>query len=187
MSNIEYTTNYRRNLTLYWKQFYPDYTIPAGYHVHHIKPNCTFSDKDDLRIHHPKNLVALHPDDHASMHKCRGDTQLSMPFLTSVTGRIVSAETKAKMSKAQKGKTMSAEARAKMSKAKKGRALSEVTKAKLSAAKKGKKRGPMTAEQKQKLSDVNKGKTFSEETRKKLSLSVTESWDSRHKISKLDK
>jgi len=71
--NIYHPTNYRKNLITYWRQYHPDYQIPAGYHVHHIKPRCTFKDKNDPSINHPSNLIALHPDDHYSIHRCRGD------------------------------------------------------------------------------------------------------------------
>ncbi len=76
MSILKYTNNYRRNLELYWRQFYPNWTIPKGYHVHHIKPKGEFKDKNDPRIHHPRNLIALHPDDHITIHECRGDNFL---------------------------------------------------------------------------------------------------------------
>ena len=55
------------------------------------------------------------------------------------TKRVVSNETRAKMSAAHKGRVVSDETKAKMSAARKGRKLSEETKAKMSAAKKGKK------------------------------------------------
>lgn len=61
--------NYRRILTNYWKQFNPDYMIPKGFHVHHIIPrSCGGSDDAN-------NLIALHPDDHASIHINRGDVK----------------------------------------------------------------------------------------------------------------
>ncbi len=102
--NFEYSSwNYRRNLELYWRQLYPNWEIPAGYHVHHIKPKCTFEDKANTRINHPSNLIALHPDDHASIHKCRGDKHISTQFIISVVGRVMSAESKDKISKARLG------------------------------------------------------------------------------------
>ena len=55
------------------------------------------------------------------------------------TKRVVSNETRAKMSAAHKGRVVSEETRAKMSAARKGKQLSEETRAKMSAAKKGKK------------------------------------------------
>ena len=42
-------------------------------------PQCTFFNDDSFK-HHPKNLIALHPDDHLSIHKCRGDV-LACNFL----------------------------------------------------------------------------------------------------------
>ena len=98
MTTPIYTNNYRSNLTKFWQQYYPNWTIPNGYHVHHIKPKSTFSDPNDPRIHHPKNLITLHPDDHASIHKCRGDKYLSNNFITSIVGRKDSIETRIKKS-----------------------------------------------------------------------------------------
>jgi len=65
--------NYRKNITMYWQQYFPNWAIPKGFHVHHIKPKGTFEDKNAPFMHHPKNLIALHPDDHASIHISRGD------------------------------------------------------------------------------------------------------------------
>lgn len=65
-------------------------------------------------------------------------------------GKIVSAETRKKMSESQKGKHLSDEHRQKLSAANKGKTLSEDTKKKISEARKGK---------------------LSEETRKKISES----------------
>jgi len=39
--------NYRQILTEYWQQYFPKYQIPKGFHVHHIKPQCTFENKED--------------------------------------------------------------------------------------------------------------------------------------------
>jgi len=103
MSNPIYThSNYRLNLTRYWQQFYPLWKIPIGYHVHHIKPKSLFKDKDDPRMHHPRNLIALHPDDHISIHKLRGDSWLQGKFLL-IAGMKPSAATRKKMSEAQSG------------------------------------------------------------------------------------
>jgi hypothetical protein len=57
-----------------------------------------------------------------------------------------------------KGKTLSAETRAKMSKAGKGRPKSEETKLKMSLSARGKLKGPMSVETKNKLSEKNAGK-----------------------------
>jgi len=99
-----YTKNYRQNLILYWRQYYPDYTIPAGFIIHHIRPQSTFINSSDPKIHHPRNLIALHPDDHYSIHKCRGDKMLNKGFITSTIGRITSDETKKKISNALIGR-----------------------------------------------------------------------------------
>lgn len=88
MSTPSYTNNYRRNLELYWRQFCPQWTIPVGFHVHHIKPKVTFENKDDPRIHHPRNLIALHPDDHLLIHKLRGDKFVNNSMILSITGQV---------------------------------------------------------------------------------------------------
>ena len=132
MSKPIYTKNYRRNLELYWQQFYSLYKIPVGYHVHHIKPKSVFENKDDLAVHHPRNLIALHPDDHWAIHRCRGDVQIK-GWIFSIAGRKGiktgphSEERKQNISKAKKGKvanrngyTHSAETRMKLSKSKTG-------------------------------------------------------------------
>jgi len=68
-------TNYKQNLIKYWRQFNPLYKIPKGFHVHHIIPKLIAKQNgwEDAKINHPKNLIALHPDDHISIHKNRGD------------------------------------------------------------------------------------------------------------------
>lgn len=76
MSTPIYNNNYRRNLKLYWQQYIPNWNIPKGYHVHHIKPQSVGG------THHPKNLIALHPDDHFTIHKLRGDRYINTGFLT---------------------------------------------------------------------------------------------------------
>ena len=94
-----YTDNYRRNLINYWRQYFPQWDIPKGYHVHHIIPVC------EGGTHHPKNLIALHPDDHVSIHRCRGD-KVSDSFI--LIGSLVgigkkrSNETKNKISDSTK-------------------------------------------------------------------------------------
>lgn len=79
---VHFNLDYRRNLVLYWRQFYPNWIIPKGYHVHHIKPKSTYADKSDPRINHPRNLIALHPDDHVSIHKLRGDKFVTKSFVS---------------------------------------------------------------------------------------------------------
>jgi hypothetical protein len=65
---------YRSNYIKYWQNFNPNYTIPKGYHVHHILPqSCGGSDD-------AKNLIALHPDDHVAIHKNRGDKWMNKEF-----------------------------------------------------------------------------------------------------------
>lgn len=152
-----YNNNPRRNLTLYWKQFYPEWEIPAGFHVHHIKPKCTFESHDDPRIHHPKNLIALHPDDHISIHKCRGDKWISERFILHVAGQKFSDETKRKMSQTKQGRVLSSETKNRISKSRKG--YKHTTSA-IENMKKAQLKSELT---KRKLSDSHRGKIFSEE------------------------
>ncbi len=173
---LRYSNNPRRNLELYWRQYFPEYTIPAGYHVHHIKPKCAFEDKADPCIHHPRNLIALHPDDHVTIHKCRGDTWIKEKFLLSVVGRKLSEETKAKISKAQKGRSMSMEQRMQISKTTKGRPgkpCSEITKQKIREARTDQIMKPLSEETKRKIGLANSGpngRTFSHSATTKLKM-----------------
>lgn len=77
-------TNYKQNIILYWQQYFPQYQIPKGYHVHHIYPKslCKQEGWTEEQIHHPKNLIVLHPDDHQSIHLCRGDKRALGGFLS---------------------------------------------------------------------------------------------------------
>lgn len=166
------TENYKENLILYWQQFYPDWQIPAGYHVHHIKPVCTFEDPNDPKIHHPSNLIALHVDDHTTIHNMRGD-KLAASLIWSMKGRVVSEETKSKMSqthKTRKRKPLSEEHKRKLAKANKGRTFShtEATKMKMRAAVRPP-RQPVSDETRQKLSLANKGRKVTAATRQKIS------------------
>ena len=140
-------TNYRQNLISYWRQFYPEYQIPTGYHVHHIKPKGTFADLNDPRIHHPRNLIALHPDDHFTIHICRGDKYINAPFMLSLVGYSHTEKTRQKMSDSHKG----------ISPWNKGKKLTNKHKQKLSDAKKGKPGPKHTAKTKQNMSDARKG------------------------------
>lgn len=168
---LNYTNNYKRNLIIYWQQFYPNWQIPNGYHVHHIKPKCTFTDPNDPRIHHPRNLIALHPDDHRSIHFCRGD-QFNKSFMLHVLGRIVSEETKKKISAKNKGRILPArtdKARKNQSASQQGRILSEETKKKIGTANKGLTRSEA---QKQRISAGHKGLIQSEFTKQKRSIAL---------------
>ena len=170
-ATILYNKNPRRNLTLYWQQFYPDWAIPTGYHVHHIKPKCTFKDPEDPRIHHPSNLIALHPDDHYAIHKCRGDKWISERFLLHVAGQKFSEADRLKMSEAKKGCTLSNTHKSNIAKARKGykhtdiairnmqqaQVKSEETKQKLSTAHTGKSKSKQHASN---ISKAKKGSTW---------------------------
>ena len=105
------------------------------WHCHHrteIWWNCTKKDLIDNECYYNRKaceLIFLTPAEHKSLHS---------------KGKIVSEETKQKMSKAQKGKPRSKESIKKRSETVKGRHLSEETKKKISEARKiylAKKRG----------------------------------------------
>ena len=105
-------------------------------------------------------------------------------FLTSMEhislhhkGKLISEETRKKLSEANKGKQLSEETRKKLSEAQKGKHHSAESKKKISDAQKGK---PKSEETKKKMSDAKKGKYIgkdnsfygkhhSEETKKKMS------------------
>lgn len=86
------------------------------------------------------------------------------------TGRIVTEETKRRMSEARKGKKATEETRAKMSRERKGRVLREETKLKIGLAGKGRK---FTEEHKLRLSMSLSSEKRSEATRK--------AWETRRK------
>ena len=105
------------------------------WHCHHrteIWWNCTKKDLIDNECYYGRKaceLIFLTPAEHKSLHS---------------KGKIVSEETKQKMSKAQKGKPRSKESIKKRSETVKGRHLSEETKKKISDSRKkylAKKRG----------------------------------------------
>ena len=83
--------------------------------------------------------------------------------------KVLSDQTRQKISDALKGKTLSPEHRQKISdalKGRKGKTHTPETRQKISDAKRGKTHTPET---RKKLSDLNKGKTLSPETRQKVS------------------
>ena len=184
MTTPIYTTNYRKNLTLYWRQYYPDWTIPEGYHVHHIKPQAIFQDKSDPRINHPRNLIALHPDDHQSIHQLRGD-KISRTGMIIIKNRKLSQATKDKISKGNKGKVRTSAFRKAVSDSKKGIPRSDNVKAKISESNRGQTRSLETREKmsvaklgsknphsdatKKKMSEASKGKSKSNAHRKAIS------------------
>lgn len=99
---IKYGSNYRQNLIKYWRQYINEWNIPLGFHVHHIIPkSCGGTD-------HPSNLIALHPDDHRSIHRLRGDKYIRNGKVllvsgTTMLGKKHSEETKRKMSESHMG------------------------------------------------------------------------------------
>ena len=104
-----------------------------------------------------------------------------------VSGRILSQESRRKISETRKGITHSEESRRKMSEAHKGKTHSEESRRKISETLKGK---TLSEETKRKLSEVRKGKTFSEEHKRKLSESQkgkTLSEETKRKLSEVRK
>ena len=163
--------DYRKNLILYWQQYFPDWSIPVGYHVHHIKPKCTFEDKNDPCIHHPRNLIALHPDDHAAIHKCRGDVMPKSGIFRMLDYKH-SNESKQKISKALSGRTL--------------KPFSDEHLVNMSKAQLGKKN---TLEHIKKVADANRGSKRSAETKtlmskSQLALNKVNSTETKLKMSK---
>jgi len=72
-----------------------------------------------------------------------------------------------------KGKVMSDETKVKISESSKGKIISEGCRKKISEAHKGKIKGPLSEEIKIKISEANKGRVMSEETKQKLIISKT--------------
>lgn len=183
---MEYTDNFRKNLELYWRQFYPDWEIPKGYHVHHIKPKCTFEDVNDPDIHHPRNLIALHPDDHVTIHKCRGDDWADESFLkvlgnksSGMKGKHHSAVSKEKMRRKLKGKKLPKEVAKKRKGAGNpfyGKKHTDTSKKKMSVSSLGQGKDRIVSEEtKKKLSDLKRGKKrkpFTDEHKMKISKSL---------------
>ncbi|MDE0323126.1 MAG: NUMOD3 domain-containing DNA-binding protein [Candidatus Poribacteria bacterium] len=101
------------------------------------------------------------------------------------TNRVVSDQTRKKISEAGKGKTHTPESRKKISDAHKGKTLSPETRKKLSEINKGKTLSP---EIRKKISDGHKGKTFTPEHRQKISQAAERreppSLKTRRKLSK---
>ena len=84
--------------------------------------------------------------------------------------KVISVETRLKMSEAKKGKQFSAEHRKKLSEAHKGKHHSVETRKKMSEAQKCKQ---FSAEHRKKLSEAHKGKHHSVETRLKMSEALS--------------
>ena len=172
-----YTNNYRRNLELYWRQFYPHWKVPSGYHVHHIKPKSTYADKNDPRIHHPRNLIALHPDDHASIHRCRGDLRSANGGFMHMRDYKHSEETKSKMKESAKHRPPQTQAsRNKRSIAMKGKSKSPEHVAKMVQTRTARNNWGHSDETKLKMSIANSGtangmynKKHSDESRAQMS------------------
>ena len=102
---------------------------------------------------------------------------------TNCLGRILSKETKIKMSDANKGHIVSEETRKKISEASKGHIVSEETRRKLSESNKN-----PSEETRRKLSEASKGHIVSEETKRKISeANKNPSEETRRKMSKVNK
>lgn len=70
-----YTKRNYRQKYIEWREKQNLSPMPSNFQVHHIKPKsiCLLDGWDENRIHSPSNLIGLHPDDHESIHKLRGD------------------------------------------------------------------------------------------------------------------
>jgi hypothetical protein len=84
-------------------------------------------------------------------------------------GRVLSQESKRKISEARKGRVLSEEHKQKIGEAGRGRVHSTETKQKISDANKGQLREPLSEETKRQISEKLKGRPKSEETKRKMS------------------
>ena len=150
---------YFKSMAIHKIQAHTHYGYKKYYAIHHI-------DKNKLN-NSLSNLVYLTCSEHNIIHK---------------KGKILSEETKRKLSEALKGKILSEETKRKLSEALKGKnnpmygkQLSEETKRKMSEAQKGNKNmlgKHHSQESKRKISESLKGKILSEETKRKMSESL---------------
>ena len=182
MQTPNYTEHdHRYNITLFWRQFYPDYVIPDGYHVHHIYPKCLCIQDSwtNAQINHPHNLLVVHPVEHLAIHYARGDRYVGDRFILEIAGRSRGKQSQATIEKRVaklKGKKRTKEQCKRMSDAQKNKKQKSpeekaVIAAKASKSLKGKNTGPKSKEHKQKLSAIFKGKKTgprSEETKTKM-------------------
>jgi len=169
-------TNYRQNIIAFWQQYFPNYKIPIGFHVHHIKPKsiCKQEGWSDEQINHPRNLMVVHPVEHFSFHQLRGDRSANNNFIIGVVGstpwmkgRKHTDDTKKKMSTSSKGQTPwnkgiphSDETKKKIGAKSKNRIPNNETRLKMSESHKGIMYGPKSNETKAKLSKINTGLKF---------------------------
>jgi hypothetical protein len=93
--------------------------------------------------------------------------------LNPMFGKTHTDEVKLKISKANKGYVPSEETRLKISKANKGYVPSEETRLKISKSLKGRKRAKFSEEWKKKISEANKGRKMSKESKDKLIATKT--------------
>jgi len=97
-------------------------------------------------------------------------------------GKPMSEEQKQKLSKAHTGKVVAQSTINKILESRKGYKHSEETKKKISAGQLGKLMPAKTAEQKRTVSEKLKGRVMSEETKRKMSEARKEYWNSRRAI-----
>ena len=151
---------YQNDVNKYWKNI-----AKKGYEVEVLLEDLTWEQACEKE----REFIALY-----------GRKDLGTGILQNLTdggeggsGRVLSEETRRKISEIQKGerhhyygKSLSEEHKRKLSESQKGKTLSEETKRKLSEVMKGK---TFSEEHKRKISETNKGRTLSEETRRKIS------------------
>jgi len=152
MARVAIYIGQSKNIEARWKRHYKRF--PPDQYSYEVLLACD----DDYLDFFEKAFIDGYDSHRNGLNKTIGGT--------AIKARYPDAETKAKMSEAQKGKVHSEETKAKLSEARKGKTASEETKAKISAVQKGK---PMSEEQKAKIAAAKKGKPRSEETKAKLS------------------
>jgi hypothetical protein len=126
-------------------------------------------------------LIALHPDDHVAIHKCRGDKFVTESFIR-IANAEFSEEHRANLSKAMKGKPKSAEHKRKLSEVNLGKVMPDDVKEKIRKGNLGTKK-PCSEATRRKISKTKTGvpgSKHSEETKKRMSENQKEYWRKWH-------